>query len=119
MPPSTPRSPCGTADRRPANTAIYWLTGTSASAIRLHYEDSHASEKPEGPTTVPLGVAMFAGDFQSIRPLVERDHSNVARWRSYDGNAAGKGPRGSGGHYAAHEATDVWVGDVREFAAGL
>jgi epoxide hydrolase len=102
-----------------ANTAIYWFTGTSGSAIRLYYEDAHTEEKPEGPTTVPLGVAMFGGDFQSIRPLVDRDHSNVVRWRKYDGQALGHGPRDAGGHYAAHEATTVWIDDVREFVATL
>lgn len=102
-----------------ANTAIYWLTGTSGSAIRFYYEDAHTDEKPDGPTTAPLGVAMFAGDFQSIRPLVDRDHSNVVRWRSYDGGLPAGGPRNAGGHYAAHEATDLWLGDLREFVAAL
>jgi pimeloyl-ACP methyl ester carboxylesterase len=102
-----------------ANTAIYWLTGTSASAIRLYYEDAHTDEKPEGPTTAPLAVAMFAGDFQSIRPLVERDHSNVARWRSYGDSETEGGPRNASGHYAAHQATAVWVADVQEFVASL
>jgi pimeloyl-ACP methyl ester carboxylesterase len=102
-----------------ANTAIYWFTGTSGSAIRLYYEDAHTEEKPEGQTTAPLGVAMFAGDFQSIRPLVDRDHSNVVRWTSYDGDLGEGGPRNAGGHYAAHEATDLWVGDVRAFVSAL
>ncbi|MCP2327335.1 pimeloyl-ACP methyl ester carboxylesterase [Hamadaea flava] len=102
-----------------ANTAIYWLTGTSGSAIRFYYEDAHTDEKPEGPTTTPLGVAIFAGDFQSIRPLVERDHANVVRWRKYDADLPKGGPRNAGGHYAAHEATDLYVGDIREFVAEL
>lgn len=102
-----------------ANTAIYWLTGTSGSAIRFYYEDAHADEKPEGPTTVPLGVAIFAGDFQSIRPLVERDHANIVRWNKYDAGLPQGGPRNAGGHYAAHEATDLYVDDLREFVAAL
>ncbi|NUO60504.1 MAG: alpha/beta fold hydrolase [Hamadaea sp.] len=102
-----------------ANTAIYWLTGTSGSAIRFYYEDAHTEEKPDGPTTAPLGVAIFAGDFQSIRPLVERDHANVVHWRKYDAGLPKGGPRNAGGHYAAHEATDLYVGDIREFVAAL
>ncbi len=100
-----------------ANVAIYWLTGTAGSAIRFYYEDAHAGTKPDGPTTAPLGVAMFAGDFQSIRPLVDRDHKNVVSWNRYDAGLPAGGPRNAGGHYAAHEATDLWVGDFRQFAA--
>jgi len=43
-----------------ANVAIYWLTGTSASAMRFYHEDAHAGEHPTGPTTTPTGLAMFA-----------------------------------------------------------
>ena len=57
-----------------ANVALYWLTGTSGSAIRFYYEDAHAGGTPDGPTTAPTGLAMFAGDFQSIRRFAERDH---------------------------------------------
>ena len=43
----------------------------------------------------------------------------VVRWTSYDTGLPAGGPRDAGGHYAAHEATDVWVGDVREFVSSL
>jgi pimeloyl-ACP methyl ester carboxylesterase len=94
-----------------ANVAIYWLTGTSGSSIRFYYEDAHAAEQPSGPTTVPTGLAMFANDFQSIRRFAERDHHNIVSWNSYD-------PGPTSGHYAAHEATDVLVGDIRDFYSG-
>jgi epoxide hydrolase len=101
-----------------ANVAIYWLTGTSASSMRLYYEDAHAGEAAEvaaaGPTTAPTGLAMFAGDFQSIRRFAERDHSNIVSWHSYGGPAP-EGQTDAAGHYAAHEATDVLVADIREF----
>ncbi|MGY1805857.1 epoxide hydrolase family protein [Blastococcus sp. SYSU D00669] len=92
-----------------ANTAVHWFTRTAASAMRIYWEDAHASEHPEGPTTTPTAVAMFAGDFRSIRAFAERDHHGIVRWNSYD----------VPGHFAAHESTDVLVGDVREFFAGL
>jgi hypothetical protein len=98
-----------------ANVAIYWLTGTSASAIRFYYEDAHTAEHPTGPTTVPTGLAMFAGDFQSIRRFAERDHSNIVSWNSYDPGIASGGPRDAGGHYAAHEAADLLVADIQQF----
>ncbi len=102
-----------------ANVALYWLTRTGGSSIRFYYEDAHTTEKPEGPTTVPTALAMFAGDFQSIRPFAERDHANIVRWNSYDVRSETGGPRDAAGHYAAHEATGVLVGDIREFFAGL
>ena len=102
-----------------ANVAIYWLTGTSGSAIRFYYEDAHAAAKPSGPTTAPTGLAMFGGDFQSIRRFAERDHSNIVSWHAYGPAAPGGSPADAPGHYAAHEATGVLVADIRQFFAGL
>ncbi|MFC4016739.1 epoxide hydrolase family protein [Micromonospora sp. GCM10011542] len=100
-----------------ANVALYWFTGTAASAIRFYWEDAHAGEPLTGPTTVPTALAMFPGDFQSIRRFAERDHANIVRWTAYDADVAGRGD--VGGHYAAHQATDVLVADIREFFASL
>ena len=99
-----------------ANVALYWLTGTAGSSIRFYYENAHATETPREPTTTPTALAMFAGDFQSIRRFAERDHANIVSWNSYGTEPATKGVAG---HYAAHEATDVLVGDIRRFFAGL
>jgi hypothetical protein len=52
---------------------------------------------------VPTGVAVFPDDF-SIRRLVEREHT-VVHWAEFD----------RGGHFAAMEAPDLLVGDVRTF----
>jgi len=101
-----------------ANVALYWLTGTAGSAIRFYYEDAHDGERPTGPTTTPTALAMFAGDFRSIRRFAERDHSHIVSWHSY-GDAGDATLDDAGGHYAAHEATDVLVGDIREFFAQL
>ncbi len=102
-----------------ANVAIYWFTGTSGSSTRFYYEDAHTAEQPTGPTTVPTGVAMFAGDFQSIRRFAERDHSNIVSWNSYDPGLKTPGGNDAGGHYAAHEATDLLVADIQQFFAKL
>jgi epoxide hydrolase len=108
-----------------ANVAVYWLTGTAASAIRFYYEDAHTAERPSGPTTTPTGLAMFAGDFQSIRRFAERDHAGIVSWNAYgqrpgDGGQPGDGEqRDAAGHYAAHEATDVLVADIGQFFSKL
>jgi epoxide hydrolase len=86
------------------NVTMYWLTGTGGSAARLYYEDAHATQ-PTEPTTVPMGLAAFGGDFSGIRRFAERDHSNIVRWSTFD----------HGGHFAAHKAPDLLVGDIRSF----
>jgi pimeloyl-ACP methyl ester carboxylesterase len=90
------------------NMAIYWFTGTSASSARFYHENAHA-DTPAEPTTVPIGLASFAGDFKSIRRFVDRDHKNVVSWHEY----------ATGGHYAAHQAPDVLVADLRRFYSEL
>ena len=86
------------------NVMLYWLTGTGGSAARLYYEDAHATQ-PTEPTTVPMGLAAFGGDFSGIRRFAERDHSNIVRWSTFD----------HGGHFTAHKAPDLLVGDIRSF----
>jgi pimeloyl-ACP methyl ester carboxylesterase len=86
------------------NAALYWLTNTGASSARLYYEDRHA-DHPTEPTTVPIGLASFAYDFRPVRRFAERDHLNIASWNEFD--------RGS--HWAAHDAPDLLVGDIRQF----
>ena len=92
------------ADEILTNVAIYWLTNTAASAARFYYENKHA-EQPTGPTTVPIGLASFAFDFRPIRRFAERDHANIVHWSEYD--------RGS--HWAAHDAPDLLLDDIRRF----
>ena len=86
------------------NVMTYWLTRTGSSAARLYYENAHAERSSE-PTTLPLGLAGFGGDFYGIRRFAERDHANIARWNTYD----------HGGHFAAHKVPELYVSDVRSF----
>jgi len=88
------------------NVMIHWLTGTVASAMRIYYEDGH-SELPAGKTTVPLGLAQFRDDSHATRRFSERHHANIVSWNVY----------GMAGHYAAHQAPDVLVADMRAFFA--
>ncbi|MBN6055150.1 epoxide hydrolase, partial [Nonomuraea sp. RK-328] len=62
------------------------------------------------PTTFPLGLASFAYDFRPLRRFADRDHKNrdhknIVSWNEYD--------RGS--HWAAHDAPDLLVDDLRGF----
>jgi epoxide hydrolase len=86
------------------HVTIYWLTGTATSSMRI-YAERDRQERPAGPTTVPLALAQFPHDIRSIRACAERDHANIVSWNIYD----------RGGHYAAHQAPDLLVQDIRTF----
>ena len=84
------------------NVMLYWLTGTAGSSANIYYEDKHSGAWPQ-PSGVPTGVALFAEDI-SIRRYAEQSN-NIVRWSEFD----------RGGHFAALEAPDLLIGDVREF----
>ena len=85
------------------NVMLYWLTGTAGSAARLYYENLHAPSWGQQPATTPTGVAVFAEDV-AIRRYAERAN-NIVHWSEFD----------RGGHFAAMEAPDLFVQDVRAF----
>jgi epoxide hydrolase len=89
-------------DRMLTNVMLYWLTGTAGSSANVYYEDKHPGAWPQ-PSRAPTGVAVFAEDI-SIRRYAEQAN-NVVHWSDFD----------RGGHFAAMEAPDLLVGDVREF----
>jgi epoxide hydrolase len=88
-------------DQLLTNVMLYWLTGTAGSAARLYYENVHAASWGQPPTTTPTGVAVFAEDV-AIRRYAERAN-NIVHWSEFD----------RGGHFAAMEAPDLFVQDVR------
>lgn len=85
------------------NVMLYWLTGTAASSAQLYYENMHSGSWHQEPVAVPTGVAVFAEDM-AIRRYAEHGH-NIVHWSEFD----------RGGHFAALEAPDLYVGDVRAF----
>jgi epoxide hydrolase len=48
------------------------------------HENAHATP-PTEPTTVPIGLAAFSGDFSGIRRFANRDHKNIVRWSLFEG----------------------------------
>jgi epoxide hydrolase len=93
-------------DRLLTNVMLYWLTGTAGSSGRLYYEDAHSGHWPQ-PSGVPTGVAVFAEDI-AIRRYAEQSNT-IVHWSEFD----------RGGHFAAMEAPDLLIGDVRTFFRGL
>ncbi|WP_399925072.1 epoxide hydrolase family protein [Streptomyces kanamyceticus] len=86
-------------------TLAYGLTGTAASSAAFYYEEAAAWGEPE-PTSVPLGIAQFTVQDIALRRDEEKIN-NVVRWRDYD----------RGGHFAALEAPDLMLTEIREFFA--
>ncbi|HEY6746964.1 MAG TPA: alpha/beta hydrolase, partial [Mycobacteriales bacterium] len=95
-----------TPDQILTQVSLYWLTNTSATAVRYHYEEEHSGAKP-AISPARTGVAVFADDFQTIRAFAERDNTNIVHWSRF----------GTGGHYAAMERPADLVGDLRTFFA--
>jgi epoxide hydrolase len=85
------------------DVSIYWLTATAGSSARLYYEGARSWGQPSEPSAVPTGVAVFPMDI-TIRSIAESQH-NIVHWTEFD----------RGGHFAAMEAPDLLVADVREF----
>lgn len=85
------------------NVTIYWLTNTGASSAHIYYEDMHAGSWHDAPSPVPTGVAVFAQDV-AIRRYAEQSN-HIVHWSEFE----------RGGHFAALEAPDLLVEDVRTF----
>jgi pimeloyl-ACP methyl ester carboxylesterase len=88
------------------NIMIYWVTGTINSSMRLYYENAHAPRlSPAQRIDVPAGVALFPKDLiLPPREWAERS-LRVERWTEMP----------YGGHFAAMEALDLLVADLRAF----
>jgi hypothetical protein len=93
-----------TPDRLLLQVSLQWLTNTAAGAVKLHHTEK---DVPPRVNDGPIGVAVFADDFKTIRPFAERDNTNIVSWTEH--------PRG--GHLAAMEVPGELVGALREFYA--
>ena len=91
------------------NAAIYWLTGTVATSMRLYYEHmnkpwplAHDRSPVIG---VPTGYAVFPGDLVFLPERVAAARTDLRRWTVM--------PRG--GHFGPAEQPDLMVAELREF----
>ena len=94
-------------DRLLTNIMLYWFTGTAGSSARLYYEGKHSGWWGQQRGNTPTGVAVFAEDI-AIRRYAEHAN-NIVHWSEFN----------RGGHFAALEAPDLLVGDIRTFFAKL
>jgi len=94
-----------TRDQMITNVMTYWVTGTITSSARLYWELQHSNQRAPERVEVPTGIARYPKEvIRFPRPWVERRY-NVAHWADM--------PRG--GHFAAMEQPELFVGDLRTF----
>ncbi|WP_406402465.1 epoxide hydrolase family protein [Streptomyces uncialis] len=87
------------------HATLYWLTATAGSSAALYYEDAR-SWGEQRRSEVPLAVAQFTVQDIALRRDEEK-LNNLVRWTDHD----------RGGHFAAMEAPDLLLQDIREFFA--
>ncbi len=84
------------------NLMLYWLTASGASSARLYWE-SFGSFAPSD-ITMPVACSNFPKEIlPAPRKWVERHCTNLVHW--------GEMPKG--GHFAAWEQPDLFVGELR------
>jgi pimeloyl-ACP methyl ester carboxylesterase len=85
------------------NVTLYWLTNSAASSARLYWETARA-RAPIAPAGVPYALSVFPHD---INPVPER-------WiRAQEPDLVYYHLLERGGHFAAMEVPDLFVGEVR------
>jgi pimeloyl-ACP methyl ester carboxylesterase len=90
-------------DRLLDNVMIYWLTNSAASSARLYWE-SHRSPPFEIPR-VPVGCSVFPAEImRPSRRWAEAQYGEGLVWFN---------ELDRGGHFAAMEVPDLFVGEVR------
>jgi pimeloyl-ACP methyl ester carboxylesterase len=96
-------------DKYLTHVSICWFTATGGSAANIYFEDAQSGAGyREARNDTPTGVAVFPWDFRSVRSFAERAN-NIVHWTEM--------PRG--GHFAAIDAPDLLVEDMRKFFGAL
>jgi pimeloyl-ACP methyl ester carboxylesterase len=91
------------------NASLYWFSGTAGTSANLYYEALHDPQLKKRPprNQVPTGVLVSTQDV-TIRRWAEREN-NIVHWTELH----------RGGHFAALEAPEAFVRDVRKFFRGI
>jgi epoxide hydrolase len=87
------------------NIMLYWLTASGASSARMYWESFGTIGRSGFTVDVPTGVSMFPREIsQTPRHWAERVLKNIVYWNRLD----------KGGHFAAWEQPELFVGEVRK-----
>ncbi|HEX8055254.1 MAG TPA: epoxide hydrolase [Novosphingobium sp.] len=84
------------------NIMLYWLTGTGASAARLYWESFGRGN--DSRIDLPAGASAFPKDIMPApRSWMEQRYPNMVYWNELP----------CGGHFAAWEQPELFVGELR------
>ncbi len=90
------------------NIMLYWLPATAASSARLYWESFR--DFAAHPTDLPVACSVFPKELtRPLREWAERKYPNLIHW----------GEPERGGHFAAFEQPDLFVGEIRNSFASL
>ncbi|GGF14015.1 epoxide hydrolase family protein [Williamsia phyllosphaerae] len=85
---------------------MYWLTASGASSARIYWEAAQAGTRPD--VTVPVGVSMFPRElFRTSERWARKRYPTLAYFNELD----------RGGHFAALEQPELFVGEIRAWAS--
>ena len=88
--------------------SLYWLTNSAASSARLYWHSF--AQFGFGEIHVPTGCSLFPNEIMRLsRRWAEGRYKNIVYWNAL--------PRG--GHFAAWEQPDLFVGEVRAALAEM
>ena len=91
------------------NIMLYWLSNTGASSARLYFE-SFATDFSRQQLDIPVGVSVFPGElYRPLKIWGERTYSKLLYWNEV----------ARGGHFAAFEQPEIFVGELRKYFAQL
>ena len=88
--------------------SLYWFTASAASSARLYWHSFRSFAA--GAIDVPTGCSLFPNEIMRLsRRWAEGRYKNIVYWNAL--------PRG--GHFAAWEQPDLFVGEVRAALAEM
>lgn len=91
------------------NVMLYWATASATSSARLYWESFRPESRTPLTVAVPTGVAVFPKEIVApVRKwMAAGSFANITHWSEM----------AKGGHFAAFEQPDSFVGEVRTFFA--
>lgn len=88
--------------------SLYWLTASAASSARLYWHSFRSFAA--GEILVPTGCSLFPNEIMRLsRRWADRRYKNIVYWNELE----------RGGHFAAWEQPDLFVGEVRAALAEM
>lgn len=96
-----------TRDELLDNIMLYWLSNAGASSARLYWEsfnNAFGNEDARKTVALPTGCSIFPKEIvPTPRSWAERRYTNILYWNQL----------GKGGHFAAFEQPELFVGELR------